>query len=344
MSLQWIWFLLVGLLLAIYAVTDGYDLGIGVLYPFLTRNEEERRLLRQSIGPLWDGNEVWLLVAGGALFGAFPLAYANAMSAFYLAIMLVLFGLILRAVSLEFRSHGSDPWRFVFDVAFFLGSLLPALLFGVAVGNLIEGIGLRAGRGGPHVTSSSLFALITPYTLLVGLTGLAMFLMVGASWAALKTEGALQRRTAAARSVMQIVFVVLFVAVTAATSVNSVAKEQLSNGLGGPAGWLMLVVLIGGLGYARWAMLTGNDWRSFVGTVVAIGGIIGVAAAGMYPALIRSDANKDLAVTVSNAASGHLTQVLMLVVALIAVPVVIAYSVYVNRVFAGRVTAEDVEY
>jgi cytochrome d ubiquinol oxidase subunit II len=344
MSLHWIWFLLVGLLLAIYAATDGYDLGIGVLYPFLARNEEERGMLRQSIGPLWDGNEVWLLVAGGALFGAFPLAYANAMSAFYLAVMLVLFGLILRAVSLEFRSHGSLAWGFVFDAAFFLGSLLPALLFGVAVGNLVEGIGLRAGPGGPQVTSSSLFALITPYTLLVGLTGLAMFMMVGASWAALRMEGTLQRRSARTHSVMQVAFVALFVALTAATAVNGVAKAQLSNALGGAAGWLMLVVLIGGLVYARWGMLRKNDWGAFVGTVIAIVGLIGVGAAGMYPALIRSENGSDSAVTVSNAASGHLTQTLMLVVALIAVPVVIAYSVYVNRVFSGRISAGDVEY
>jgi cytochrome d ubiquinol oxidase subunit II len=348
MSLPWAWFFLVGLLLAIYAATDGYDLGIGVLYPFITRNEGERRQLRQSIGPVWDGNEVWLLVAGGALFGAFPLAYANAMSAFYLAIMLVLFGLILRAVSLEYRSHGTEVWRFVFDAAFFFGSLIPALLFGVAVGNLIEGIAMGPARGPlgssrPQVTSSSLLALITPYSLLVGLTGLAIFLMVGASWAALKTQGDLQRRTARARSAMQAAFVALFVLVTVATAANGTAKEQLSNALSGAAGWVMLAVLIGGLAYARWGMLRRDDWGAFVGAVVAIAGLIGVAAAGMYPALIRAEsAGHD--VTVSNAASGHLTQTLMLVVALIAVPLVIAYSVYVNRVFAGRVAAEDVEY
>jgi cytochrome d ubiquinol oxidase subunit II len=343
-SLEWVWFLLVGLLLAIYAATDGYDLGIGVLYPFLARSEADRRALRQSIGPVWDGNEVWLLVAGGALFGAFPLAYANAMSAFYLAVMLVLFGLILRAVSLEFRSHGSTAWAFAFDAAFFLGSLVPALLFGVAVGTLIEGIGMRAARGGPRITGSSLLALITPYTLLVGLTGLAMFLMVGASWAALKTEGELQRRSAAARSLTQVLFVVLFLALTALTAVTSVAKEQLSNALGGPAGWLAVVVLVAGLGYARWAMLAMNDWRAFVGTVVAILGLIGIGAAGMYPALIRSDTGAGAAVTVTNAASGHLTLVLMLVVAVIILPVVIAYSVYVSRVFSGRVGPQDAEY
>ena len=224
-------------------------------------------------------------MAGGALFGAFPLAYADAMSAFYLAIMLVLFGLILRAVSLEFRSHGSRRLAIRLRRGVLPREPAPGAALRRRRGQPDRGDRLRAGRGGPQVTSSSLFALITPYTLLVGLTGLAMFLMVGASWAALKTEGALQRRTAAARSVMQIVFVVLFVAVTAATSVNSVAKEQLSNGLDGPAGWFMLVVLIGGLGYARWAMLTANDWRAFVGTVAAIVGLIGVAAAGMYPAL-----------------------------------------------------------
>jgi cytochrome bd ubiquinol oxidase subunit II len=344
MSLDWVWFLLVSLLLAIYAATDGYDLGIGVLYPFLARGDGERGALRQSIGPVWDGNEVWLLVLGGALFGAFPLAYADAMSSFYLAVMVILFGLILRAVSLEFRSHGPLLWGFVFDAAFFLGSLLPALLFGVAVGNLIEGIGMRAGTGGPSVTSSSLFSLLSPYTLLAGLTGLAMFLMMGASWAALKTQGDLQKRSARARSAMQVVFIVLFVVLTWATSINSIAKEQLSNGLGRPAGWVMLVVMLAGLVYARWAMLQKRDWEAFVGGVATVAGLIGVAAAGLYPNLIRSDSGDALAVTVANASSGHQTQVLMLVVTLIAVPVVIAYSVYVNRVFSGRITPEEVEY
>jgi cytochrome d ubiquinol oxidase subunit II len=344
MSLQWVWFALVGLLLAIYAATGGFDLGIGVLYPFLARGDAERGVLRQSIGPVWDGNQVWLLVLGGALFGAFPLAYADALSAFYLAVMLILFGLILRAVSLEFHGHGSRAWKAVFGATFFLGSLLPALLFGVAVGNLVEGIGMRAGSGGPHSTSSSLFSLLSPYTLLVGLTGLAVFLMMGASWAALKTEGDLQRRSAAARSAMQILLVVLVATLTAATAANDIAKDQLSNGLGGPAGWIMLVVLIGGLAYSRWAMLRKDDRRAFIGAMATVAGLAGIAAAGLYPDLIRSDSGDALAVTVSNAASGHLTLVLMFVVAVIAVPVVIAYTLYVNRVFAGRIASRDVEY
>ena len=344
MSLQWVWFALVGVLLAIYAATGGYDLGIGVLYPFLARSDAEKGVLRQSIGPVWDGNQVWLLVLGGALFGAFPLAYADALSAFYLAVMLILFGLILRAVSLEFHGHGSPVLKEVFDAGIFLGSLLPALLFGVAVGNLVEGIGMRAGRGGPQTTSSGLFSLLTPYTLLVGLAGLAVFLVMGSSWAALKTEGDLQRRSAAARSAMQIVLFVLVVALTALTAVNDIAKEQLSNGLGGPAGWIMLAVLIGGLVYARWGMLKKDDWQAFVGAVVTVAGLAGVGAAGLYPDLIRSDSGDGLAVTVSNAASGHLTLVLMLVVALIAVPVVLAYSIYVNRVFSGRIAPQDLEY
>ena len=343
MSLEWVWFALVGVLLALYAATGGYDLGIGVLYAFLPRSDAERGVLRQSIGPVWDGNQVWLLVLGGALFGAFPLAYADSLSAFYLAVMLILFGLILRAVSLEFHGHGSPFVKELLDLGLFVGSLLPALLFGVAVGNLVEGIGMRAAGGGPQTTSSGLFSLLTPYTLLTGLTGLAVFLVMGSSWAALKTQGDLQRRSAAARSAMQIVLVVLVAALTALTAVTDIAKEQLSNGLGGPAGWIMLAVLIGGLVYARWGMLRNDDWRAFVGAVVTVAGLAGVGAAGLYPNLIRSDSGDRLSVTVSNAASGNLTLVLMLVVAVVAVPVVLAYSIYVNRVFSGRIAPEDVE-
>jgi cytochrome d ubiquinol oxidase subunit II len=343
MDLNWVWFVVVALLLAIYAATDGYDLGIGVLYPFLARNDEERAALRQSIGPVWDGNEVWLLVLGGALFGAFPLAYADAMSAFYLAVVLILLGLILRAVSIEYRSHGSSLWALAFDAGFFVGSLVPALLFGVAVGNLLEGIGLRMAQGGPHATSSSIFSLLSPYTLLVGLTGLVMFLMVGASWAALKTSGDLRRRSAKARSALQIALVVFALLTTAATARNDVAGQQLDNALGTPAGWIMLALLIGGVVYARRAMMGKNDWQAFVGSVVTIAGLVGVGAAGLYPALIRSDGNEGTAVTVTNAASGHTTQVLMLVVALVVLPVVIAYAVYVNRVFSGRVVSEPEE-
>lgn len=177
-----LWFFLIFVLIAGYFVLDGFDLGIGVLSPFIAKNDEERAVLRRAIGPVWDGNEVWLLTAGGALFAAFPDAYATTFSGFYLAVMLVLFGLIVRAVSFEFRA-GDPSWGKLWDACFFVGSLLPALLLGVAVGNIFAGIPMDAAGDYAGVP---LIGLITPFTLLTGLLGLAMFLAAGACWAALK--------------------------------------------------------------------------------------------------------------------------------------------------------------
>ncbi|MEG1097703.1 MAG: cytochrome d ubiquinol oxidase subunit II, partial [Raoultibacter sp.] len=177
-----LWFILIFVLIAGYFVLDGFDLGAGALYPFVAKNDKEKAIVRRSVGPVWDGNEVWLLTAGGALFAAFAPAYATTFSGFYLAIMLVLFGLIVRAVSLEFRAH--DPqWGRAWDICFFVGSLLPALLFGVAVGNIYAGIPMNANG---DYTGLPLIGLITPFTLLCGLLGLSIFLSQGATWISLK--------------------------------------------------------------------------------------------------------------------------------------------------------------
>ena len=177
-----LWFFLIFVLIAGYFVLDGFDLGIGVLSPFIAKNDEDRAVLRRAIGPVWDGNEVWLLTAGGALFAAFPDAYATTFSGFYLAVMLVLFGLIVRAVSFEFCA-GDKKWRGVWNVCFFLGSLLPALLLGVAVGNIFAGIPMdEAG----NYAGVPLLGLITPFTLLTGLLGLTMYLEAGPAWTAHK--------------------------------------------------------------------------------------------------------------------------------------------------------------
>ena len=177
-----LWFILIAVLIAGYFILDGFDLGSGVLSPFVAKDEKEKAIVRRSIGPVWDGNEVWLLTAGGALFAAFAPAYATTFSGFYLAIMLVLFGLIVRAVSLEYRAH--DPkWKKLWDALFFIGSLLPALLFGVAIGNVYAGIPMDANG---DYNGIPLLGLITPFTLLCGLLGLSFFLMQGATWLAMK--------------------------------------------------------------------------------------------------------------------------------------------------------------
>ena len=211
-ALAVLWFFLIFVLIAGYFVLDGFDLGVGVLYRALAKDERERALVRRSIGPVWDGNEVWLLTAGGALFAAFPAAYATTFSGFYLAVMLVLFGLIVRAVSLEFRAH--DPkWARAWDVCFTVGSLLPALLLGVALGNVIAGIPMAANGDYAGVP---LLGLLSPFTLVAGLLGLAMCLSAGAAWVALKAPAgsAVHKRAAKLRVPCQVAALVLFAVAT----------------------------------------------------------------------------------------------------------------------------------
>jgi len=346
MDLQWVWYVLIGVLFVGYAILDGFDLGIGVLYPFLGRSRNERAVLRSAIGPIWDGNEVWLITAGGALFAAFPIAYAFAFSGFYLAIMLALFGLILRAVSLEFR-HRDEKWGTVWDLGFFVGSLLPALLFGVAVGNIVRGVPMEVvvpkvpGAGLDY--AGSFLELLNPYALLCGVLGLSMFVMQGAAWAAVKSESDLHERTVKVRSYAQIAFVALLAATTVATWF--VVEEHVTNNLSRFFGWVAIVALIAGLCLGRLGMMRGNDAGTFFGTSLSVLGLVGLWGAGAYPSMILERAGDTLGagVTVEHSSS-HLTLKVMLIIAVIFVPLVLAYTVYVYKTFWGRVKTESPEY
>lgn len=332
MDLQLIWYALIGVLIAGYAVLDGFDLGVGALYPFLPRGEGERRVLRRSIGPVWDGNEVWLLTAGGALFAAFPPVYATVFSGFYLPLMLILFGLIFRAVSLEFRSH--DPaWSRIWDAAFFGGSALPALLFGVAAGNLVRGLPLTADGE----FAGTVFTLLNPFALLVGVLGLVMFVGHGAAWIALKSQGGLRDRASGLRSAIHWVFVALLAATTVATVF--VAPNHARTNLSEPLGWVAVALLLAGLVYARWSMMHDRDSGAFFGSALGIVGLVALWAVGNFPDLVPGlDAGPGLSAYSSS--SSDLSLTVMLVVALIGVPVVLAYTILVYRVFRGRIATE----
>ncbi|MDR2106464.1 MAG: cytochrome d ubiquinol oxidase subunit II, partial [Coriobacteriales bacterium] len=261
-----LWFLLITILLLGYFILDGFDLGAGILYPFIAKGETEKALVRRSVGPLWDGNEVWLLTAGGALFAAFAPAYATSFSGFYLAIMLVLFGLIFRAVAIEYRER--DPkWKKFWDIAFCVGSFLPALLFGAAIGNVIEGVRL-VGAGDATLISSGLtagdyfggfFSLLNPFALLCALTGLAAFITQGAAWIALKVPvgSALHQRAVKLRSLFSIVEIVVFVLASAffLLAVQGVVAGRDLIGLS----YVFAGVFIVGWGVSRWFMSKGND-------------------------------------------------------------------------------------
>ena len=339
MTLANIWFFLVAFLLTGYVILDGFDLGAGVLYPFLGRSEADRSVIRASIGPIWDGNEVWLITGAGAIFAAFPMVYAMTFSGFYLAIMLVLFGLILRAVSLEFR-HRDTSWSKVWDGAFFLGSLAPSILVGCALGNVIRGVPMNAN--GDY--TGTFLQLLNPYSLLVAVTGLFLIVQHGAAWLALKSEGELQARAVKYRRVTFWVCAVLAVATSVAT-IATVSRAS-DNVFGRPLGWFFLVLLALSLLYTIWQMMKeGGELKSFLGSAVIIVALAGIAAVGNFPEMVPARGTPpSTSLTVTNSASGHLTLQVMLIVALIFCPIVLAYTAYVYWVFRGKTKAADAEY
>lgn len=323
--LQNIWFLLIGVLLAGYAVLDGLDLGIGVLFPFLAKTDEDKRTLVGAIGPVWDGNEVWLLAGGGALFAAFPMAYATVFSGFYLALMLVLFSLILRAVSLEFRAHDPAHSRF-WEAAFVGGSFVPALLFGVALGNVVGGVPLD----GRTEFAGSFFTLLRPLPLAFGGLGLCAFLLHGSAFAALKSEGPLRARALKAAGRMAVAtaaaFLLSFIAVL--VLMPAALRSVLA--------WILSVLVWISLGLFFLAVKKGRDGRAVVLSSLVFLGLWGIVGAIQYPNLVRAS-DPALSLTIANASSSPLTLKAMLIIALAGMPLVVGYTIFAYRVFKGKV-------
>lgn len=330
-----LWFVLIAVLIAGYFILDGSDLGAGILSPFIAKDESEKAVIRRAIGPTWDGNEVWLLTAGGALFAAFAPAYATTFSGFYLAVMLVLFGLIVRAVSLEYRAH--DPkWGKVWDALFFIGSLLPALLFGVAIGNVYAGIPLDANG---DYAGIPLLGLITPFTLLCGLLGLSVFITQGAAWLALKAEkpSALQARAAKLRRPLACITLVLFaiVSVYALTGIAPTFDPALG-ALRGVA-CVGVVVALGALFFG--SRKEGNDLMPFLASSASALLLVVLFAASMFPTLVVATAGTSI--TIANAASSDLALAWTTGITCIGLPLVLVYHVVIYRTFRGRISAEE---
>ena len=331
-----LWFVLIAVLMTGYFVLDGFDLGAGVLYPFLAKDEEERAIVRRAIGPVWDGNEVWLLTAGGALFAAFPAAYATSFSGFYLAIMLVLFGLIVRAVCFEYRAHGALP-KGLCDAFFFVGSLLPALLFGVAVGNVVAGIALNAN--GDY--TGTFFGLLTPFTLACGVLGLVHMMAQGAAWVALKApaDGELRTRAAGMRRTLAIADLVVFALVTILFFATVVPGSSVGLHVTALAVVFAVVYVIG----VVIPLLGKGDLAAMLGLSLACAGLVGLMAATMFPNLIVASNDAALSVTVASAASSDTALGAMTVIACIGVPLVLIYHVIVYRIYRGRLSKADLQ-
>ncbi len=338
---QVLWFFLIFVLIGGYFVLDGFDLGAGVLYPFVAKNDHDKAVVRRSIGPVWDGNEVWLLTAGGALFAAFAPAYATTFSGFYLAVMLVLFGLIVRAVSLEWRAH--DPkWGKIWDGCFFVGSLLPALLLGVAVGNIYAGIPMDAAG---NYSGIPLLGLITPFTLLCGLLGLCMFMAAGATWISLKAPkpSDMQAKAAKLRLPLQIVALVLFLAVSVYGhfGIQPVMEPALNI-----VRWLFAILFVAAIvASIVLAKKKDCDLGAFIAQSAAAFVLVGLLATSMFPNLVVASADSvGASITLMSAASADLSLMWMTIITCIGLPLVLVYHVIIYRTFRGRVEENDLAH
>jgi cytochrome d ubiquinol oxidase subunit II len=337
--LETVWFVTWALLWAIYFVLDGYDFGVGSLMPFVAKNEEERDGVYRSIAPFWDGNEVWLITAGGVTFAAFPAAYAQLFSALYSPLMLVLFALILRGSALALRPEmESAPARRLWDGCFFLGSFLPALLFGVAFANLLLGIPIDAeGR-----YTGNLLTLLNVQGLLGGAAFLMLFLMHGAIWLSLKTEGKVQERAARMAQRLWVPLVLLVVLFLAWLLIHN--RQLASRELPAFFPWAVLAGAILPLLGMGWFVARKAWARAWGATAVSIVSLTMGVILAMYPYMVRSSINADFSATVVNSASSHLTLTIMLGVALVFVPLVILYQAWVYWIFRGKARKSEGGY
>jgi len=337
-DLNTVWFILVGVLFTGYAMLDGFDLGIGALHLF-TREDQERRVMLNAIGPVWDGNEVWLVTGGGALFAAFPNVYATVFSGFYLALYLLLAALIFRAVAIEFRGKRPERWwRQTWDIGFSVGSILSSLLIGVALGNIAWGVPIDE-RG---EFSGTFLGLLRPYPLLVGVTTVALFMMHGAIYGVMKTEGALHDKLRGWAMNSIIFFVICAAMLTMATLlyVPHMSARVHDNP------WLFSVVLANMLAIANIPreFHHGNDGKAFLSSCAAIVTLMALFALNSFPNLVYSQPDPANSLNIYNAASSSKTLGIMLVIAAIGLPVVLAYTVSIYWIFRGKVKLDRMSY
>lgn len=336
MDLNTLWFVLLGVLLAGYAVLDGFDFGVGILMP-LAKTDLERRIFLNSIGPIWDGNEVWLVTFGGAMFAAYPELYATVFSGFYIAFMLVLFALIMRAISIEFRSKmESSAWRRVWDYGFSGSSLLAALLFGVAVGSVM--VGVPVDSQGIYV--GSFFDIVMPkaqplFPLLVGLLTAALFTMHGAIYLYLKTEEELQSRV---RSWMLHGFGAFLVLYIIATIVALTTIPHAAANFGQfPWAWGLVVISVLAIGNIPRSIFYNKPAQTFVSSTIVIVALVGLVGVALFPNLLVSSLSESWNLTIYNAASSPKTLGIMAVIAAMGMPFVLAYTAVIYWTYRGKV-------
>lgn len=334
-----IWFVLLAVLLTGYAILDGFDLGVGILHPFVARTDEQRRLVMNTIGPLWDGNEVWLVTFGGALFAAFPEAYATVFSSFYLAFMLLLCALIARAVSLEFRSKVTSPgWRRIWDCLFFLGSTVATFLFGLAVGNLMLGLELDAN----FEFQGNLLQLLNPFSIATGVLSLLAFALHGCIFLHLKTEGPLQQSLRPVMWRLYISFAIGFVIISIWTATTIPRATETLNQY--PLLWI--VPFLNGLALLNIsrAIYRRKEGAAFVSSSCMIAAFVFLFITALYPFLVPASNDASHGLTIVTAASSQTTLTIMLWIAIIGMPCVLTYSAIIYWTFRGKVQLDEHSY
>ncbi len=330
LNLETLWFVLIAVLWIGFFFLEGFDFGVGILLPFIGKDDTDRRVMINTIGPTWDGNEVWLLTAGGAMFAAFPEWYATMFSGFYLAFFVLLVALIMRGVAFEYRSKNpSSEWRSMWDWAIFIGSAVPALLFGVTFGNLVRGLEIDAA--GEYV--GGFWALLNPYSLAMGVASLVLFTLHGALFLSMKAKGDVYDRAVEVAKPLSI-------AATAVTAIVMIWSYVQADG--GVVPGLLSIAAIALLGVAIWLVNSKQFSWAFVSTGLTIAIVVAAIFAGMYPNVMTSTIDPAYSLTVFNASSTTMTLQIMSAVALIFVPIVLGYQAWSYWVFRKRVGREDV--
>ncbi|MGJ7497651.1 cytochrome d ubiquinol oxidase subunit II [Variovorax sp. RT4R15] len=361
-TLRLIWWALIGVLLVGFAITDGFDLGSGILLPFAARTDIERRVVINSVGPVWEGNQVWLILGGGAIFAAWPQLYAVSFSGFYLAMFVILTALILRPVAFKFRSKREEPaWRARWDWVLFFSGFVPALIFGVAMGNVLQGVPFRFS-GDMHIFyDGTFFGLLNPFALLCGLVSVAMMVMHGAAWLVLKTEGPVAARARLYGMVAAVLTVVLYALagamlwwfisgyrITSVVDAHGPSNPMLKTAELHAGAWFLNYAahpwtlaapaagFVGALG-ALLALALRRGGLALLAAALGIAGIILSVGASMFPFILPSSIDPRASLTVWDSSSSHLTLFIMLVVTGIFIPLIVAYTTWVYHVLWGKV-------
>ena len=368
-TLKMIWWLLLGVLLIGFAVTDGFDMGVGTLLPFVGETDTERRVAINTIGATWEGNQVWFILGGGAIFAAWPPLYAISFSGFYLAMFIVLAAMILRPVAFKYRSKRPDPtWRNGWDWALFVGSSVPALVFGVAVGNVLLGVPFRLDADLRMTYEGSFFELFSPFSLLCGLLSLSMLVMHGGAWLGLRADGVVAQRGRRAGSFAAIFSLALFALGGWLVSSGHVAGYLITSDIDpgmpanplwkeaviAPGAWMRnfeahaifwLAPALGFLGAfgALVGLQTRFEWLTFLCSKLSVFGIISTVGVAMFPFLLPSSIQPSASLTVWDASSSHATLFNMLVATIIFLPIVLIYTAWVYRVLWGKVDERTIE-